>query len=43
MWSDPDDIDTWAINSRGAGWLFGYRVNNDFCYLNDLKLVARAH
>ena len=26
MWSDPYDIDTWAMSNRGAGWLFGSRV-----------------
>ena len=43
MWSDPEDIDTWAPNSRGAGWLFGGKVTKNFNYLNDLNLVARAH
>ena len=26
MWSDPEDIDTWAVSPRGAGWLFGRKV-----------------
>jgi len=26
MWSDPDDIQTWAVSPRGAGWLFGDKV-----------------
>ena len=26
LWSDPDDIDTWSLNTRGAGWLFGAKV-----------------
>ena len=26
MWSDPEDIDSWAVSPRGAGWLFGRRV-----------------
>ena len=34
MWSDPEDIDTWAVSPRGAGWLFGgnvtREVHNDF-------------
>ena len=30
MWSDPEDIETWAISPRGAGWLFGSRVTAEF-------------
>ena len=26
MWSDPEDIETWAVSPRGAGWLFGSKV-----------------
>lgn len=43
MWSDPSDIQTWALNQRGAGWLFGERVTTEFCRINGLDLVARAH
>ncbi|KRX01349.1 hypothetical protein PPERSA_01252 [Pseudocohnilembus persalinus] len=43
MWSDPEDIETWAINSRGAGWLFGSKVTKEFNHLNGIELVARAH
>ena len=43
LWSDPDDIETWNINSRGAGWIFGYKVVNEFNYLNKIELICRAH
>ena len=43
MWSDPEDIETWAMSPRGAGWLFGHKVANEFCHINDLSLIARAH
>jgi len=43
MWSDPDDIETWVISNRGAGWIFGWRVVNEFNHLNDLDLICRAH
>jgi serine/threonine-protein phosphatase 6 catalytic subunit len=39
MWSDPEDIETWAVNSRGAGWLFGSKVTKDFCRINDLVII----
>ena len=29
MWSDPEDIDTWAVSPRGAGWLFGGSVTRE--------------
>lgn len=43
MWSDPEDIETWAVSPRGAGYLFGHRVTTEFNQINDLDLVARAH
>jgi serine/threonine-protein phosphatase 6 catalytic subunit len=43
MWSDPEDIETWQVSPRGAGWLFGSRVTNEFISINNLELIARAH
>jgi len=43
MWSDPDDIETWSVSPRGAGWLFGARVTQEFNHINGLTLIARAH
>lgn len=43
MWSDPDDIDTWAMSQRGAGWLFGSKVTSQFNHINGLELICRAH
>jgi len=43
MWSDPEDIETWAVNQRGAGWLFGSKVTSQFNRLNNLELICRAH
>eukprot|EP00386_Alphamonas_edax_P008860 GDKI01028999.1.p1 GENE.GDKI01028999.1~~GDKI01028999.1.p1 ORF type:complete len:308 (-),score=92.87 GDKI01028999.1:132-1055(-) len=43
VWSDPDDVDTWQMNPRGAGWLFGAKVTKQFNHYNNLDLVARAH
>uniref|UniRef100_A0A8C3PPP7 protein-serine/threonine phosphatase n=1 Tax=Calidris pygmaea TaxID=425635 RepID=A0A8C3PPP7_9CHAR len=33
VWSDPEDVDTWAISPRGAGWLFGAKVTNEVMLL----------
>ena len=43
VWSDPDDIEGWAVTPRGAEWLFGLKPANHFNYLNNLDLIARAH
>ncbi|GME91920.1 unnamed protein product [Ambrosiozyma monospora] len=43
VWSDPDNVDTWAISPRGAGWLFGAKVASEFNHINNLQLIARAH
>ena len=43
VWSDPEDVETWAVSPRGAGWLFGDKVATEFCHVNGLSLIARAH
>jgi len=43
MWSDPEDIETWQMSPRGAGWLFGSKVTKEFNHLNGLELICRAH
>ncbi|XP_078164055.1 phytochrome-associated serine/threonine-protein phosphatase isoform X2 [Carex rostrata] len=36
MWSDPEEIETWAVSPRGAGWLFGSRVTAEEFVVLDL-------
>lgn len=43
MWSDPEHVSEWSINSRGAGWIFGKKAVEDFNRLNNLSLICRAH
>lgn len=43
LWSDPDDINGWGLSPRGAGYLFGKDITQQFTYNNDLDLIARAH
>jgi diadenosine tetraphosphatase ApaH/serine/threonine PP2A family protein phosphatase len=44
MWSDPeDDIETWTKSPRGAGFLYGWKVTDEFCHINGLELICRAH
>ena len=43
VWSDPEDVDAWAVSPRGAGWLFGARVCEEFNRVNGLDLICRAH
>ena len=46
VWSDPEERLTnvpWQVSPRGAGYLFGARVTDEFAYVNRLELIARAH
>jgi serine/threonine-protein phosphatase 6 catalytic subunit len=43
VWSDPDNVQTWVMSNRGAGWLFGSKVTQEFLHINNLELIARAH
>lgn len=36
MWSDPENIDTFVMSNRGAGWNFGSKVTKEFNYINGL-------
>lgn len=37
------DIEGWGLSPRGAGYLFGGDVSNQFIHTNNLELIARAH
>lgn len=43
VWSDPEEIDDWSISPRGAGYLFGPKVTQEFMSRNGLSLICRAH
>ena len=43
MWSDPEEISGWSMSPRGAGFLFGSDIVENFCQLNNIKQIARAH
>lgn len=47
VWSDPEDSASldgkWSLSPRGAGYLFGNKVVEEFNQINDLTLIARAH
>lgn len=43
LWSDPEDIKSWAVSPRGAGYLFGADIVSQFNHTNGLDLIARAH
>ncbi|XP_023025317.1 protein phosphatase V [Leptinotarsa decemlineata] len=43
VWSDPEDVESWANSPRGAGYLFGPKVTHEFMEINALSLICRAH
>jgi len=43
VWSDPEEVENWAVSPRGAGWLFGPKVTHEFLTTNALQLICRAH
>jgi len=44
LWSDPDEeLDTWSLSHRGAGYIFGKQVIKEFHHRNGLELTIRAH
>jgi len=43
LWSDPEDIETWACSPRGAGWMFGAKIAKQFNAVNNLDLICRSH
>jgi len=44
LWSDPEEaVKLFATSPRGAGYLFGAAVVEQFCESNNIELIARAH
>ncbi|EAY04885.1 Ser/Thr protein phosphatase, putative [Trichomonas vaginalis G3] len=42
-WSDPDTIQFWRQNQRGAGYIFGEDQTKEFLHTNGLSLITRSH
>lgn len=43
VWSDPEEVKGWQTSPRGAGYVFGQDVTEDFMHINNLTLICRAH
>eukprot|EP00947_MAST-08B_sp_MAST-8B-sp1_P000435 g435.t1 len=43
MWSDPDDVMGWQMSPRGAGYVFGGDVVEEFNHRNGLETICRSH
>ncbi|EGR27270.1 protein phosphatase 2a catalytic subunit, putative [Ichthyophthirius multifiliis] len=43
LWSDPDNISGWRRSPRGAGFIFGQEISEQFNHNNNLIKIARAH
>jgi serine/threonine-protein phosphatase 4 catalytic subunit len=43
LWSDPEDIDDWQNNPRGAGIIFGAKLVDKFLQASEMECIVRAH
>lgn len=43
LWSDPEDRFGWGISPRGAGYIFGHDISEQFNHTNKLNMICRAH
>jgi len=43
LWSDPSDESGFRRSTRGCGYLFGDDISEQFCNINNLDFVVRAH
>ena len=43
LWSDPEEIDNWEPNPRGAGVIFGSKLVEKFLKENKFDYIVRAH
>ena len=43
VWSDPEDRYGWGVSPRGAGYIFGHDISEQFNHTNKLTMIARAH
>lgn len=41
LWSDPEDANGFGMSPRGAGFLFGPDVVQNFCETNKMDLICR--
>ena len=43
LWSDPEEINEWEANPRGAGVIFGVQLVDKFLKTNNVNFIVRAH
>eukprot|EP01060_Flectonema_neradi_P019570 TRINITY_DN2677_c0_g2_i1.p1 TRINITY_DN2677_c0_g2~~TRINITY_DN2677_c0_g2_i1.p1 ORF type:complete len:306 (+),score=31.12 TRINITY_DN2677_c0_g2_i1:129-1046(+) len=43
LWSDPEEIEGWNTSPRGAGYLFGGVIVQNFNETNNITQITRAH
>ena len=43
LWSDPEDRFGWGMSPRGAGYIFGHDISEQFNHTNKLNMISRAH